>query len=95
MATVPARGWIASARVSRHVHSSTMLDLKLKTAADNARVAGPRCQQLRADARLLPGDNLSQEPMEQAGTIVVTSANEPVVVDSVEGSEDRARIIED
>ena len=33
--------------------------------------------------------------MEQAGTIVVTSANEPAVVDSVEGSEDRARIIED
>ena len=46
------------------------------------------------DARLLAGDNLSQEPMEQAGTIVVTSANEPVVVDSVEGSEGRARIIE-
>ena len=48
-----------------------------------------------ARARLLAGDNLSQEPMEQAGTIIVTSANEPVVVDSVEGSEDRARIIED
>ena len=47
------------------------------------------------DARLLADDNLSQEPMEQAGTIVVTSANEPVVVDSVKGSEDRARIFED
>ena len=43
------------------------------------------------DARLLAGDNLSQEPMEQAGTVAVTSANEPVVVDSAEGSENRAR----
>ena len=41
------------------------------------------------------GDNLGQESVEQTGTIIVTSANEPVVVDSVEGSEDRARIIED
>jgi hypothetical protein len=72
-----------------------MLDLKLKTAADNARAAGPRCQQLPWDARLLAGDNLSQEPVEQAGIILVTSANEPVVVDSAKGCKGRARIIED
>ena len=54
--------------------------------------AGNSCAR---DARLLAGDNLSQEPMEQAGIILVTSANEPVVVDSAKGCKGRARIIVD
>src|SRR6478672_9126924 len=43
----------------------------------------------------LLGNNLGQESVEDTGAVIVTSANEPVVVDSSKRSEDRTRIIED
>ena len=41
----------------------------------------------------LTGNDLGKESMQQAGTIIVTSANDPGVVDSAKGSKDGPRII--
>ena len=92
MATVPARERIASAGVV--IAANAKCDCAVSQTQDGSwrDRAANNCAR---DARLLAGDNLGQESVEQTGTIVVTSANESVVVDPVEGSEDRARIIVD
>ena len=43
----------------------------------------------------LIGNDLGKESMQQAGTIIVTSANDPGVVDAAKGSKDGPRIIVD
>jgi len=69
-----SKDFARSSRVDEDVHLLADIyvpPILTKTARDRFVLATDNAR----DARLLAGDNLSQEPMEQTGIILVTSTN--------------------